>query len=80
MFNPLIPNLSELKTVDLENKINELGKKYFIAAQSGNSGLAQQVLVALDQYRQELYARNMATTKIPTKMGDTDIDDLIKIN
>ena len=42
MYNPLVDNLSELKTVELEAKITELTKKYFIA-QSTNPALAQQI-------------------------------------
>jgi hypothetical protein len=79
MFNPLLDNLSELKATDLEAKITELSRKYFIAANSGNGYLAEQVLVVLDQYRTELTTRNLSQSTLPTKLGDTDIDDLIKI-
>ena len=80
MFNPFVDNLSELKIPDLEAKITELSKKYFIAANSGNGHLAEQILVVLDQYRVELRTRNLSQTNLPTRLGDTDIDDLIKIN
>jgi hypothetical protein len=80
MFNPFIDDLTALKVLDLETKITELSKKYFIAANSGNGHLAEQILVVLDQYRVELRTRNLSQTNLPTKLGDTDIDDLIKIS
>ena len=80
MFNPLISDLKDLKVTDLENKISELSKKYFIAARSGNGELAQQVAVAIDMYRAELQARNLAINKIPTADGKTDLDSLINIS
>jgi hypothetical protein len=80
MFNPFVDNLTELKIADLEAKITELSKKYFIAANSGNGHLAEQILVILDQYRVELKTRNLSQTNLPTRLGDTDIDDLIKIS
>lgn len=79
MFNPLVADLSALKISEIETKISELSKNYFIAANSGNSGLAQQVLVLLDQYRMELQTRNLQTSKVPTTSGDTNLDDLINI-
>lgn len=80
MFNPLVENISNIKTVELEAKISELTKKYFIAANGGNHDLAQQVLMLLEQYKYELKTRNLSQTTLPTKLGDTDIDDLIKIS
>lgn len=80
MFNPLVENISDIKTVELEAKISELTKKYFIAANGGNYDLAQQVLMLLEQYKYELKTRNLSQTTLPTRLGDTDIDDLIKIS
>lgn len=79
MFNPLLPDTAELKTTELENRISDLGRKYFIAANSGNSGLAQQILVILEQYKIDLRIRNLKASQIPTKSGNTDLDDLIKV-
>jgi hypothetical protein len=79
MFNPLLPDTSELKTTELETRINDLSRKYFIAANSGNSGLAQQILVVLEQYKIDLRTRNLKASQIPTKSGNTDLDDLIKV-
>lgn len=80
MFNPLISDFTNLKVSDLENRISELSKKYFIAARSGNGELAKQIAVALDMYRSELQSRNLAINKIPSGDGKTDLDSLININ
>jgi hypothetical protein len=80
MFNPLLPDLSELKTTELENKISELSKKYWIAARSGNGALCEQILVVLESYKYELQSKNLAANKIPTKSGETGLDDLINIS
>jgi hypothetical protein len=80
MFHPLLASTAELKTPELEEKISELNKKYFIAARSGNSGLCQQILVALEAYRYELQNRNLALKQIPTNNGNVDLDGLINIS
>jgi hypothetical protein len=80
MFHPLISNAAELPVSELESKIGDLTKKYFLALKFGNSDLANQVAVALEMYRTELQARNLASSKIPTQNGNKDLDDLIKIS
>jgi hypothetical protein len=80
MFHPLLPSTSDLTAAELENKINDLTKKYWIAARSGNGGLCDQILVALEAYKFELQNKNLNNNKIPTRNGDTDLDGLININ
>jgi hypothetical protein len=80
MFNPLISDFKDLKVADLEDKISELSRKYFIAIRSGNGMLAQQVAVVLEMYRNELQTRNLSVNKIPTPDGKTDLDSLINIS
>jgi hypothetical protein len=80
MFHPLLPNTANLTVVELENKINELTKKYWIAARSGNGSLCEQVLVALEAYKFELQNKNLNNNKIPTRNGGADLDGLININ
>jgi hypothetical protein len=81
MFNPLLPSTSDLKPSDLENKINELTKKYMIAARSGNASLAQQVFFVLEQYKADLQSRNLAASKaINTTNGNDDLGKLINID
>ena len=59
MFNPLIPDLTAIKTQDLDNKITELMKKYFIAARSGMGGVCEQINVILEAYKDEQRRRHI---------------------
>ena len=80
MFHPLLGNMSELKDLDLENKINELGKKYSVAARSGSSSLCSQILLVLEDYKAEYQRRLLERSKISIKNQDKDLNDLINVN
>ena len=80
MFHPLLPNVTEIKDLDLENKINDLGKKYSFAARSGNGGLCSQILIVLEEYKCEQQRRLMERTKVSIKNQDKDLSDLINVN
>jgi hypothetical protein len=80
MFHPLLPNISGLKDNDLELKIAELSKKYNIAARMSDSGLCNQIILALEEYKAEQQRRYQEKTKISMKNQDKDIDDLINIS
>jgi hypothetical protein len=79
MFNPLLPNLGEIKENDLENKISELTRKYFMALRT-NGYLAEQVLVSLEAYKAELRQRQIASQKSLMEKSNKDLDDLIKVD
>jgi hypothetical protein len=79
MFNPLMPNLGEIKENDLENKISELTRKYFMALRT-NGYLAEQVLVSLEAYKYELRQRQVASQKSLMEKSNKDLDDLIKVD
>ena len=60
MEHPLIKDISDLTETQLTDKINELNNKYMIAQRSGNAHLCNQILMALETYRnkrQEIYNR-----------------------
>lgn len=80
MFHPLLNNVADIKDLDLENKINELGKKYTFAARSGNGELCSQILMVLGEYKAELQRRLMERSKISVRNQDKDLDDLINVN
>lgn len=80
MFHPLLPNVTELKDLDLENKITELGRKYTFAARSGNGGLCSQILLVLEEYKAEQQRRLYSRSKVAMKNQDKDLDDLINVN
>ena len=71
MFNPLMSDFSQMKDIDIENKIVELNKKYSIAARSGSNVLCHQILMALEVYKEEMSIRMAEKTK---KMLDKDSD------
>lgn len=78
MFNPLIPDLSKIKNDDLENKIQELMKKYWIAARSGQGAVCNQISVWLDAYKTEQLKRHEENNK-KLLQKSKDYDDLINV-
>lgn len=59
MFNPLLPDLTTIKNEDLDNKITELMKKYFIAARGGMGGVCNQLNTILEAYKNEQHRRHL---------------------
>lgn len=77
MFNPLADDLSKLKDTEIENKIQELSKKYF---QTTNYNVQHQLTVFLDMYKAELASRRARVWQEQYQKRDTDLDSLININ
>jgi len=74
-MHPLAGNLSEIKDQDLEAKVTDLTKKYFMTA---NPELRQQMSMLLDSYNDELKKRrNASLAKI---MANKDLDKLVKVS
>lgn len=76
-MHPLVENLQELKDSELESKINELTKKYFM---SHNPGIQMQVAAVLDTYKEELNNRRQAEWQRMMENRDKNLDKLIKID
>lgn len=73
MEHPLITDTANLNEAELSEKINDLNKKYMIAQRSGNGHLCNQIVMAIETYknkRQELY----------NKMKDSGHEDKIDIS
>lgn len=51
MEHPLIPNLNNLTIEELTVKIADLNKKLYIAYNSGNAHLCDQIRMALESYQ-----------------------------
>lgn len=51
MEHPLIANLDDLSTEQLQEKISELTKKMSIAYRTGNAQLCHQLRMALESYQ-----------------------------
>jgi hypothetical protein len=79
MFNPLLPDLKELKNEDIDLKITELIKKYTIAAQFGQGGVCSQIAVIIEAYKQEQRRRHAEVNK---KLMDQNknLDDFINVD
>ena len=58
MFHPLESDLRELKDNELEEKIQELTKKYYAAARMGYADLLTQLSTFLIIYKEEMSRRN----------------------
>lgn len=79
MYNPLLPDISKVKDNELETKINELSKKYFIAAKMGHGAICEQINHAIDLYKQELQKRHYDNIQKVIKKQDRNFDDLINV-
>ena len=79
MFNPLLPDLSNLKNEDIDNKITELMQKYTLAARFGQGGVCSQILVILESYRTEQQRRYAESTK-KLMNQNKNLDDFINVD
>jgi|TARA_B110000285_G_scaffold211301_1_gene253871 hypothetical protein len=77
MFHPLEKDLSEMKTVDVEQKLSELNKKYYQAARFGNQDLLTQLQTFVTIYRNELSQRAI---NMKFDEQDQDLDQLINVD
>jgi hypothetical protein len=79
MFNPLA-NISDLSDLEIENKISELGRKYF---QTQNPQLQSQISVLLEMYKEEFSTRKVIAAqreKENNNNDDNSLDNLIKVS
>jgi hypothetical protein len=79
MFNPLLPDLSSLKTEDVDNKITELMQKYTMAARFGQGAVCQQIAVILEAYKDEQRRRQIAATQKLVNQSK-NLDDFINVD
>jgi hypothetical protein len=81
MFNPLLPDLSKLKDQDLENKISDLNRKYFIALRLGQGLAAQQIALNLDAFKIEQRRRqDKSSQDLAKKTQEGGMEDLINVD
>jgi hypothetical protein len=79
MFNPLFGNPADLKDTELENRINELSRKYTIASRTGMNQVIPQIIIALTMYKEELSKRSQAALQNTARKSNGNLDDLINI-
>jgi hypothetical protein len=76
-MHPLLYNLSELKTTELETKINDLTKKYFMTS---NYELQNQITSMLDAYKEELSNRQREEWNKVMESRNKGLDKLINVS
>ena len=76
-MHPLVGDLSSLKDAELENKINDLTRKYF---SSHNIEVQQQIVMIMDTYKEELAKRRAAEYNKMMSNRDKGLDKLINVS
>lgn len=76
-MHPLINNLSDMKDAEIEAKISDLGKKYFM---THNVGLQQQISIVLETYKEEMANRRRNEWQRMMENREKGLDKLININ
>ena len=79
MYNPLVSDLSKLKSDDIDLKISELLKKYTIAARLGQGSVCEQISVLLEHYKSEQHKRYQESQK-KLQEKNKDLDEFINID
>ena len=77
MFHPLEEDLSKLKDSEVEEKLQELTRKYFSAARMGKPEMLTQLNTFVIIYKEELSKRLLAKTQ---GTYDTDLNQLINVD
>jgi hypothetical protein len=80
MYNPLLSDPSKLKLEDLDNRVNELMRKYFIASKFGQGAVCEQINVILEVYRNEQRKRFVDANQKLIKNQDKNLEDYINVN
>lgn len=76
-MHPLIGDLSAMKDAELENKINDLTRKYFSVH---NFEVQSQIVMVLDTYKEELANRRAAEYNKMMNNRDKGLDKLINVS
>jgi len=76
-MHPLSPDLSSMKEAELENKLQELSRRYF---QTSNASLQHQLVMLIEGYKAELGARRAKQWQDQYQNRSTDLDSLIKVS
>ena len=77
MIHPLAEDFTLLKDAEVEQKIQDLSKRYF---QAHNMALQQQIVLLLDMYKEELANRRRKVWQEQYQKRDTDLDSLINVS
>ena len=76
-FNPLVHSFDNLSDIELEEKILELNKKFWM---THNPQVKEQITAILDMYKAEMEGRRAKAKKINSQDSDNSLDNLINIS
>lgn len=76
-MHPLVDDLSNLKDNELEQKLQDLGRKYW---QSRNPDVQYQISTLIEVYRAELQTRRLKSYEAQFQNRDKNLDKLINVN
>lgn len=77
MIHPLAEDFGQLKDIEIENKLQELSRKYW---QTANPSVKQQISIFIDLYRTELNVRRSKQLEQVYQKRDKDLDSLVKVS
>ena len=76
-MHPLVDDCTKLKDSELESRVQELSKKYWMAH---NPGVQHQISTILEMYQDELRSRRAKMWDQQYQKRDKGLDDLIKVS
>jgi hypothetical protein len=76
-MHPLVDNLENIKDGEIENKINDLTRKYFMTR---NPGVQAQIASLLNTYKEEINKRRSVEYEKMMNNRDKGLDKLINIS
>ena len=77
MIHPLSGDFSDLKDAEIENRLQELSKKYWMA---GNPAVKHHISTFISLYKEELSFRRQKQLEQQYQSRDKGLDKLIKVN
>ena len=80
MLHPYVDNLDNLSINELEDKVIELQRKYFLTK---NPSVQSQISVIIDIYREQIQTRHRIDAQRQRdnqQDGDNSLDNLIKVS
>jgi hypothetical protein len=76
-MHPLSGSFEKLKDSELEEKVGDLSRKYFL---SQNSEVRSQIVALLEDYKEELSKRRASALNRMMNNRDKGLDKLINVN
>jgi|TARA_R110000803_G_scaffold50536_5_gene104765 hypothetical protein len=77
MFNPLVQSFEDITLPELEDKINELQRKYFMTS---NPQVHEQISSLLDMYIAEAHGRRAVSMQKDMDNSQSGLDKLINVS